>query len=76
MRIAVDAMGGDHAPRTRPSGGALVPGAGGESEIVLVGRADLVRRALGGERRGITLVDARDVVAMHEHPASALRAPR
>lgn len=73
MRIAVDAMGGDHAPDEIVRGALLYRARGGESEIVLVGRADEVRRALGGERAGITLVDALDVVAMHEHPASVLR---
>ena len=74
MRIAVDAMGGDHAPDEIVRGALLYRAAGGVAEIVLVGRDEIVRTALGtAPRPGITVVDARDVVEMHEHPSSALR---
>jgi glycerol-3-phosphate acyltransferase PlsX len=74
MRIAVDAMGGDHAPDDIVRGALLYRGQGGLAEIVLVGRDETVRAALGtAPRPGITVVDARDVVEMHEHPSSALR---
>jgi len=74
MRIAVDAMGGDHAPDEVVRGALLYRGQGGVAEIVLVGREETVRAALGtAPRPGISVVDARDVVEMHEHPSSALR---
>jgi glycerol-3-phosphate acyltransferase PlsX len=74
MRIAVDAMGGDHAPDEVVRGALLYRGQGGVAEIVLVGRDETVRAALGtAPRPGVTVVDARDVVEMHEHPSSALR---
>jgi glycerol-3-phosphate acyltransferase PlsX len=74
MRIAVDAMGGDHAPDEIVRGALLYRERGGIAEIVLVGRDEIVRAALGtAPRPGISVVDARDVVAMHEHPSSALR---
>lgn len=74
MRIAVDAMGGDDAPDEIVRGALLYRSEGGPAELVLVGREDLLRRALGtAERPGISVVDARDVVAMDEHPSAALR---
>src|SRR5438045_7567574 len=74
MRIAVDAMGGDHAPDEIVRGALLYRAEGGLADIVLVGRDETVRAALGTTPRpGITVVDARDVVEMHEHPSSALR---
>jgi len=75
MRIAVDAMGGDHAPDEIVRGALLYRRSGGRADIALVGREDEVRRSLGAtaDRPGISIVDAPDVVEMHEHPSSALR---
>lgn len=74
MRIAVDAMGGDQGPDEIVRGALLYRSEGRPAEIVLVGREDVVRRALGTtQREGITVVDAREVVAMDEHPSAALR---
>ena len=74
MRIAVDAMGGDHAPDEIVRGALLYRADGGVADIVLVGRDEIVRTALGtAPRPGITVVDARDIVEMHEHPSNALR---
>ncbi len=72
MRIAIDAMGGDHAPDEIVRGALLYRDGGGRAEIVLVGREADVRRALGSAG-GIEVVDAREVVAMGEHPGAALR---
>jgi glycerol-3-phosphate acyltransferase PlsX len=47
MHIAVDAMGGDHAPDEIVRGALLYRAEGGVAEIVLVGRDDTVRAALG-----------------------------
>src|SRR5438128_380460 len=73
MRIAVDAMGGDHAPEEIVRGALLYRAGGGVADVVLVGRAEVLHAALGSARPDITVVDARDVVEMHEHPSSALR---
>jgi glycerol-3-phosphate acyltransferase PlsX len=74
MRIAVDAMGGDHAPDEIVRGALLYRSEGGRAELILVGREEVLRTALGtAPRPGISVVDARDVVEMHEHPSSALR---
>lgn len=74
MRIAVDAMGGDHAPDEIVRGALLYRASGGRAQIVLVGREDVLRPAAGKSHPdGIGIVDAREVVAMGEHPSTALR---
>jgi glycerol-3-phosphate acyltransferase PlsX len=72
VRIAVDAMGGDHAPDEIVRGAVLYRRSGGKAAVILVGRGADVKRALGDEL-GIEVVDAREVVAMGDHPGVALR---
>ncbi len=73
LTIALDAMGGDHAP------GATVAGALDARdelglEVVLVGDEAVLREALAREGRGeLTVVHAPDVVGMHEEGAWAVR---
>ena len=43
MKIAVDAMGGDHAPDEIVRGALLYRQKGGASDLVLVGREEAVR---------------------------------
>lgn len=74
MRIAVDAMGGDHAPDEIVRGALLYRRSGGEAELVLVGRSESLRPVLGTDPpAGISVVHAGQAVAMDEHPAAALR---
>jgi phosphate acyltransferase len=76
MRIAVDAMGGDHAPR-RPVDGALAAARHLGIGIDLVGCADRIRDELvrhpDAETMDVSVIDAPDVVAMDESAALALR---
>ena len=76
IRIAVDAMGGDHAPDTMVDG-AVAAARHLDAEILLVGAADRVEAALiphgHAGRRRVRVVDAPDVVEMTEAPAAALR---
>ena len=56
MKIAVDAMGGDHAPDEIVRGALLYREKGGPSDLVLVGREDPIRKLLGaGIPPGITI---------------------
>lgn len=73
VRIALDAMGGDHAPEQNVGGALEYRRSGGRARLVLVGRRDSIERLLGGARDGIEIVEAPDVVAMGEHPSAALR---
>jgi glycerol-3-phosphate acyltransferase PlsX len=76
IRIAVDAMGGDHAPSAIVDG-AVAAARHFDVQIALVGPTDVVRTALephpGWQDLQLDLVDAPDVVAMTESPAAALR---
>jgi glycerol-3-phosphate acyltransferase PlsX len=77
LRIALDSMGGDRAPSVVIDGAlSALRETGDDLEILLVGRKDEVRAALGSpgslpSRLGI--VDAPEVVAMDEQPAATLR---
>jgi len=80
MRIAVDAMGGDHAPR------AIVRGAvdalsflDGDIRLVLVGREDAVRAELAQLDGWVGRIDvehAPQVVGMDDVPVDAVRQKR
>jgi len=78
IRIALDAMGGDNAPRAEVEGAAqalkeLPP----EFRVQLVGRGADIEAALGKtpgvDRSRIDLVEAPDVVGMGEKPLAAIR---
>ncbi len=78
MRIAVDAMGGDHAPEApvRAAVAAAVASGGG---VTLVGPVERLRPLLGrdGERAAtcglLELVPASEVIGPDESPVAALR---
>ena len=76
MRIAVDAMGGDHAPR-RPVDGALAAARYLGIGVDLVGRAEQIHAELirhpDLETLDVRVCDAPDVVGMNESAAQALR---
>jgi glycerol-3-phosphate acyltransferase PlsX len=76
MRIAVDAMGGDHAPG-RPVEGALAAARNLGLGIDLFGRSDLIDAELKKHPDvsvlDVRIVDAPDVIEMTESPAQALR---
>ncbi|HUF47816.1 MAG TPA: hypothetical protein VMM93_08360, partial [Vicinamibacterales bacterium] len=72
--IAVDAMGGDHAPQAMVDG-ALAAARRAGLHVRLVGRSADVEAALARHdadvRRLVTVVDAPDVVQMAEAPLAA-----
>lgn len=74
MRIAVDAMGGDHAPAAAVEGAVKAHRELGE-QVVLVGRASEVRPVLDrvAPGSGIEIIDAPEVIEMHDEPAAAVR---
>src|SRR5687767_2139385 len=79
MRIAVDAMGGDHAPREIVRG-AIDYALTSTDEVILVGDVPRLEREIAAyDRRrppNLRLVDAPEVIEMGEHPATALRTKR
>lgn len=77
MKVIVDAMGSDRAPRPEVDG-ALRASRAEKLEVVLVGDAARVDAELSRAGRRdddrISVVHASDVVTMHDHPAHAFRA--
>jgi len=73
VRVAVDAMGGDHGASE------VVPGAidhalsHPEDRLILVGDETIIRAAAGTLPANVSIVAASQVVGMDEHPALALR---
>lgn len=81
FRVALDAMGGDHAPAA-PVGGAVGAARAWGYAVQLVGREAEVRAALAAQgdladvAKLVSVVDAPEVIEMGEHPATAVRAKR
>ena len=73
MRIAVDAMGGDHAPDDIIRGALLYREVVGIADLVLVGDETTLKKLVGSKTAGIEIVHAATVIGMDEHPAAALR---
>lgn len=76
MRIAIDAMGGDHAPAEIVRGAVeglayLGPG----DELVLLGKEDIVRAHLGNDasNKQIVIQHCPEVIEMDDSPVEALR---
>lgn len=76
MKIAVDAMGGDYAPREIVFG-AVRAARKFDCEIVLVGDEEKIRHVLSREKDWkklpITIRPTTQVIEMGEHPADAVR---
>lgn len=77
MKIAVDAMGGDYAPKEIVLGAIEAVKAYDDLEVALVGDEKQIRdvlRQYGGEKiPRLSVVHASEVIDMSEHPAQAIR---
>src|SRR4051812_23687443 len=76
MRIALDAMGGDHAPGPVVAGAVQAVAHDPELRVVLVGDQAQIEPALAGagpERQRIEIFHCTQVVGMDESPVVALR---
>lgn len=77
MRIAVDAMGGDHAPDEIIAGVLeALPQIDKDDAIILVGPKDLLEQKLAPaayDKERLSIVDAPDVIGMDEKPVDSLR---
>jgi glycerol-3-phosphate acyltransferase PlsX len=80
IRIAIDAMGGDHAPAVPVAGAALaLAELPGDIAIQLVGQQHPIERELEQvkvDRDRIQVVDAPEVIGMGEKPLQAVRSKR
>jgi len=75
IRVAVDAMGGDHGPEEVVLGALDHAADHPDDDIILVGDRDRIA-AVAGDRLGganVSVVHASQVIGMDEHPALALR---
>ena len=75
ITIAVDAMGGDHAPRPEVEGSVLAAREYGV-RVLLVGQPNVVRAELARHSRPtvpVEIVPASEVITMDDHPAQAFR---
>ncbi len=81
MRIAVDAMGGDYAPREIVRGAVdAVRGLDELTSVILVGDESAIRAELaaykGGDHSKLEVVHTTQTIAMDESPAQAVRTKR
>ncbi|HVA86138.1 MAG TPA: phosphate acyltransferase PlsX [Candidatus Saccharimonadales bacterium] len=74
IRIAVDAMGGDHAPDEVVLGAVDHARKNPGEDVILVGDVERVRTIAGpGTPSNLSFEQASQVIEMEEHPARALR---
>lgn len=74
VRVAFDAMGGDHGPSEVVPGVIDYARAHPDVELILVGDTDTVRRIAGSLPDNVRIVHAGSVIDMDEHnPALAMR---
>lgn len=79
MKIAVDAMGGDHAPRAVINGSIAATQENSNIQIILVGDEAKIKPILDScryPRDRISLHHASDVIQMGESPATSVRRKR
>src|SRR5258708_177580 len=73
MEIALDAMGGDHAPGPIVAGAVQAVAANPDLRVVLVGDRAQVEPHLGGATERIEIFHCTPVITMEEAPVLALR---
>lgn len=76
MWIAVDAMGGDHAPEEIVKGAVAFARANNSTGVFLAGPTDVLKEQLArcnAEEGLVTIVDAPEVVEMDDPPTASLR---
>ncbi|WP_438446787.1 phosphate acyltransferase PlsX [Gorillibacterium sp. sgz5001074] len=73
MRIAIDAMGGDHAPRAAVEGALEAAREWKDTEIILVGDEAKLSPLLAGKPANLTVRHAAEVVEADDEPVKAVR---
>jgi glycerol-3-phosphate acyltransferase PlsX len=73
VRVAVDAMGGDHGPSEIVPGALDHARAHPEDSVILVGPSTTIRGIAGELPPNVTIAEASQVIGMSEQPALALR---
>ncbi|HYH92926.1 MAG TPA: phosphate acyltransferase PlsX [Candidatus Saccharimonadales bacterium] len=73
VRVAIDAMGGDHGPAEVVPGALHFARSNPSDRLILVGDRATIERLAGPLPANVTIVHAGQVIGMDEHPALALR---
>ncbi|MFQ8900654.1 MAG: hypothetical protein ACLR7D_00655 [Lachnospira eligens] len=76
VKIALDAMGGDNAPREIVKGAVQAVAADKDCFVYLVGKEDKIKECLNGQQYDssrIEIVNADDVIETGEPPVMAIR---
>lgn len=76
MRIAVDAMGGDHAPKAIVEGVVQAVEKWSDLEVILVGDQQAVRSHLSSPHNRIRIHHTTEVIATDEEPVKAVRSKK
>jgi len=76
VTVAVDAMGGDHAPKAILDGVALALSADSNLRVLLVGLPEVVQPFADLVGEAVEAVAASEVIGFDEHPAVAVRSKR
>lgn len=79
VTLAVDAVGGDHAPHEVVKGALLLAREDPSLRLVLLGPEAIVQAELAAQGDvpvNVSVADAPDTIAMDEHPAQAMRKKR
>jgi phosphate acyltransferase len=77
VRVAVDAMGGDHAPEEVVAGVIDWAASNPDTDVLLVGDQARIEGLIGANKpANVTIVPASESVTMDEHPALAVRRKR
>lgn len=79
MKIALDAMGGDHAPLETIKGAVAALEEVSELELVLVGKKEVIEAELSKykyDKNKIEIVDAREIIEMTDEPVVAVKSKK
>ncbi|MDS1029907.1 phosphate acyltransferase PlsX [Bacillota bacterium LX-D] len=78
MRLAIDAMGGDHAPQQIVEGAVKAAKEKPSLEIILVGQEAVLKKELQQHTtlNNISICPANEVITMEEEPALAVRSKK
>lgn len=73
MRIAIDAMGGDHAPKVVVEGAIAAAKEWSDVELILVGDKSAIEAHLSEQLPNITIHHASEVIEADDEPVKAVR---
>ncbi len=73
MRIAIDAMGGDHAPQATVEGAIMAANEWKDVEIILVGNPNVVEPMISNRPSNLRIEPALEIIEADDEPVKAVR---